>query len=164
MRNTQSSVCRSHRGNAPEVCCRGCVSRGTDNRSDHSVCCHVLFGIRRVSSHTPDLQDVTEKLGFASYRVDETLEKKYDRIIPAIIEGIRKSAFVIADVTEPKPNVYYELGLAHGAAKPVIVTAKKDTPRPFDIFDLPIVYWSDLDSLAAELKERVQEIAKNFGR
>jgi hypothetical protein len=109
-------------------------------------------------------KEVTEKQGFDCYRVDQKLEKKGDRIIPAIIEGIRKSAFIIADVTDAKPNVYYELGLAHGAIKPVILTAKTGTPRPFDIFDLPIIYWSDLDGLAAELAERVNDIAKSFGR
>jgi len=109
-------------------------------------------------------KEVTEKQGFECYRADQKLEKKGERIIATIIEGIRKSAFIIADVTDAKPNVYYELGLAHGATKPVILTAKTGTPRPFDIFDLPIIYWSDLDGLAAELEDRVNDIAKNYGR
>jgi len=105
-----------------------------------------------------------EELTRFGERYADLIEKKGDRIIPSIIEGIRKSAFIIADVTDAKPNVYYELGLAHGATKPVILTAKIGTPRPFDIFDLPIVYWSDLDGLATELEERVNDIAKAFGR
>lgn len=32
----------------------------------------------------------------------------------AILAGIRRAAFVIADVTEPSANVFYEIGFAEG--------------------------------------------------
>jgi hypothetical protein len=30
--------------------------------------------------------------------------------VPEIVEAIQKAAFIIADVSEPKPDVYYEIG------------------------------------------------------
>ena len=87
-----------------------------------------------------------------------------DRIVEHIYSGIRKSAFVIVDVTEPKPNVYYELGYARGLGIPVIITAKEGTELPFDIFDLPVHFWTNSKSLKLKLKKYVGELAKNFGR
>ena len=75
---------------------------------------------------------------FQARRVDEAPDNR--RIIPEIVRGVRHCAFVVADVTEAKPNVYWELGLASGMDKDVIVTAKKGTLLPFDINDVPVIF------------------------
>jgi len=66
-----------------------------------------------------------------------TEEETTERIIPRIIDGIRRAALVIADVSEARPNVYYDVGLAHGMRKEVILTARRGTVLPFDVTDIP---------------------------
>lgn len=71
---------------------------------------------------------------------------------------------MIADVREPKPNVYSEPGWAQALDKPAVVTAKEGTPLPFDIFVVPTVYWNNQKSLRAALKAKIQKIAETSER
>jgi hypothetical protein len=94
---------------------------------------------------------VCSKFGYRAFKVDEHLDSTR-RIVPVITSAIRRSAFVIADVTDPRPNVYYELGYAHALGKDVVVTAKEGTALPFDIFDVPTQYWDSQDTLEKKLE------------
>lgn len=40
---------------------------------------------------------------------------------------------IIAEITPPNPNVFYELGYAHALAKPTILLAEHGRQLPFDI-------------------------------
>ena len=72
----------------------------------------VIMSFRQAHEYRDLKNAIEEACGAFDYhakRVDETDDQR--RIIPEILRGIRHSAFVIADVTEGKPNVYWELGL-----------------------------------------------------
>ncbi len=84
--------------------------------------------------------------------------------IKKIFERIKKAAFVIVDLTEAKPNVYYELGIAQGLGKPVIITVKKGTTLPFDVADIPTILWQGQKELKEKLRERISLIAPGHGR
>jgi hypothetical protein len=101
--------------------------------------------------------------GFLAFKVDHHLDPK-QRIVPAILSSIRRSAFIIADVSEPRPNVYYELGFAQALGKDVITTAFEGTQLPFDIFDVPTVYWDSQDTLERKLQDEIRRIGQKFGR
>jgi nucleoside 2-deoxyribosyltransferase/predicted Rossmann-fold nucleotide-binding protein len=107
-------------------------------------------------------KEAGEKLGYKCSRVDDS--NAADRILPEILEKIRQSAFVIADLSEPKPNVYYELGFAHALGKPTIVTAKEGTQLPFDVKDVPTVFWKGQKQLKDKLAEKIRAIAVSQGR
>lgn len=87
---------------------------------------HTVFTVMPFTSYFHDVftsyQDVCKGLGFEAVRCDEV--ETNDRIVQRIIDGIRTSAFVIADVSEARPNVLYELGFAQGLGKQVVVTAR----------------------------------------
>jgi hypothetical protein len=87
-----------------------------------------------------------------------------DRIIPRILDGIRGSAFVVADVTELSGNVLYEIGFAQGLGKRVIVTARQGTTMPFDLVDLPVIFWSDQDQLKNQLRQRLAGLTSAANR
>ncbi|HWS94604.1 MAG TPA: hypothetical protein VN306_19580 [Mycobacterium sp.] len=86
-----------------------------------------------------------------AFKIDDHFDA-HQRIIPNIIEAIRRCAFIIADLSEPRPNVYYELGYAQALGKNVITTACQGTELPFDIFDVPTQYWDCQDTLECKLE------------
>ncbi len=105
---------------------------------------------------------VCNDFGFEAVRTDKvfTLEK----ILPRILNGIRHSAFVIADVTETSPNVFYEIGFAEGLGRPIITTAKTGTKLPFDIADTPVTFWNTLDELKSKLEPMINEVKTGLGK
>ena len=83
-------------------------------------------------ANRPDFKDllaaiktVCAEFDYQAERVDESNLSK--RVVPQILAQVKRSAFVVVDVTEPKPNVFYELGFADGAGRDVVVVAKKGT-------------------------------------
>jgi len=102
------------------------------------------------------IKRVCEKYDYIARRVDESNVLK--RIIPEITRQVRQCAFVIADITEERPNVYYELGFADGVGKEVIIVAKKGTTLPFDINDVPVLFWDSFTEFEEELTKRVEKI------
>lgn len=118
-------------------------------------------------SPRPDLKDAyatfcrvteAEDMGFKCRRVTE--KNACDRILPEVLDRIERSAFVIVDLTDLRPNVFYELGYADGLGKRVIVTAKKGTELPFDVKDIPTIFWESYEDLAVDLRSRIIEVVK----
>jgi len=107
-------------------------------------------------------RDVCKEFAFEALRADEV--ETDERIVQTIIDGIRTAAFVIADVSEIKPNVFYELGFAQGCGKEVVVTAKKGTSLPFDISDVPVIFWDGQENLKEQLRRRIRDIASRLRR
>ncbi len=115
-------------------------------------------------SDTPDLKAakrsykmVCKEYGYEGLRIDEL--KNVSRILPVIRSQIAVAAFTIVDISEETANVYYELGYAEALQKPLIVTAKYGTkPPPFDITDIPIIFWKNQKELRVQLRKRIEEI------
>ena len=105
---------------------------------------------------------VCQKFEFEAERTDQTTS--LERIVPRIEAGIRKSAFVIADVSEQSPNVFYELGYAKALGKDVIVTAKKGTQLPFDVCDIPTIFWETQEDLKEGLRKCLAGLVSKYGR
>ncbi|HEX9388279.1 MAG TPA: hypothetical protein VF918_18280 [Anaerolineales bacterium] len=125
-----------------------------------------VFIVMSFKQEYDDLYDAYDTVcndsGFDAERTDQGTS--LERITPRILEGIRHSAFVIADVTEKSLNVFYEIGFAEGMGRPVIITAKEGTELPFDIKDTPIVFWSTLKELKQKLQPIIGEIKMKLGK
>ena len=66
-------------------------------------------------------------------RVDQLyLEDGKTAIIDNIYKSIISAEVIIADLTDNRPNCYYELGFARALNKPVILFADKNTTLEFD--------------------------------
>lgn len=117
--------------------------------------------------HLMDAYDTFERVckenGFVAFKVDHHFDPR-QRIVPAIFSSIRRSAFIIADLTEPSPNVYYELGYAQALGKDVITTAFKNTQLPFDVFDVPTLYWDSQGTLQKKIQAEINRLGQKFGR
>lgn len=109
------------------------------------------------------IKPTIESLGLESYRVDED----YNSSIPIndIEDGIKSSLICLADITLDNPNVWYELGYAISAKKPVIMICSKDrnTKFPFDVQHRTIIEYStespqDFEKLKENIKNRAQAL------
>jgi hypothetical protein len=107
-------------------------------------------------------REVCEEFKFEAERTDESTS--LERIVPRIEAGIRNSAFVIADVSDLSPNVFYELGYAKALGKEIIVTARKGTQLPFDIDDFPTIFWDIQEDLKEGLRKYLPAVAARYGR
>jgi nucleoside 2-deoxyribosyltransferase len=70
---------------------------------------------------------------FEPYKVDE--DARVDVLITSIEEGIRSAAVCLADITTDNPNVWFELGFAFAANRPVVMVCsyERTGKYPFDI-------------------------------
>ena len=107
-------------------------------------------------------KEVCNEFGLVAERTDES--GSLERIVPRVEKGIRGSAFVIADVSEGSPNVFYEVGFARGLGKDVIMTARKGTELPFDVGDIPAIFWEIQEDLKEGLRKCLASLRSKYGR
>ena len=111
------------------------------------------------------IKDECLKLGLTATRADENVGSGF--VIREITDLIEEAEFIICDLTHERPNVYYELGYAHGVgneASDLLLIAKEGTQLHFDIAPLRVVYYRSTEHLrslaAASLKEMIRVTRK----
>jgi len=91
-------------------------------------------------------------------------------ITDEILEDLFTSDYVVAEISYPNPNVFYELGLRHSArpSGTILLRDKSAAPPPFDISVLRYLAYEDtaagLSELAEKLKKRFDYIDANPDR
>jgi hypothetical protein len=77
-------------------------------------------------------------------------------IMADVWQFTRQAVVVLADVTGKNPNVFYELGLAHAAGKPVVIVTNGLEDVPFDLKGLRVIEYDKQDeSWGTTLKENI---------
>lgn len=102
------------------------------------------------------IKPAVERYGLSISRVDQISHTQ--TITDKIIESINRSLFVIADLSDAKPNCYYEVGYAHSLGKPVVILAKEGTTRHFDISAYKWNHWTDYKDLKPKLEKELVTI------
>ena len=105
-----------------------------------------------------------EAAGLEAYRVDR--DPTVEVPIESIEDGIRTAAVCLADITTDNPNVWYELGFAFAAGRPVLMICSDErTERryPFDIQHRTVLNYSteaprDFEDLKTNLTERLRAL------
>ena len=82
-----------------------------------------------------------KKLGFEVVRIDEV--NRPGIIFQDIQRKIEDAKVVIAEITAPNQNVYYEVGYAHALNKPTILLAQRGRELPFDIRSYRVIFYDD---------------------
>ncbi len=107
------------------------------------------------------IRDECAKLRLRSNRVDENVGSGF--VIREITDLIERAEFIIFDLTRERPNVYYELGYAHGVgneAMDILLLAKEGTNLHFNIAPLRVHYYRSTEQLrkivASQLKEMIR--------
>lgn len=80
-----------------------------------------------------------KEAGFEPVRGDEIFSS--GSVVEQIWDHIEKSKVLLADLTGKNANVFYELGLAHAASKPVIFTSGVLEDVPFDLRHLRVIIY-----------------------
>jgi len=105
------------------------------------------YHFKKVKRHLIDY--VANKKGYKTIRADDISEP--GKITRQIIDYLRKSKLVIADITDKNPNVFYELAIRDAVRLPVILIRDRERDRtsiPFDITTQRFFEYSiDLDYL-----------------
>jgi hypothetical protein len=73
--------------------------------------------------------------------------------------SITKAGLIVAEVSAPNPNVYYEIGLADALGKPIFLFKQESVKLPAD-FGGVHYYTYDLDDLAAGRRKLASELKK----
>jgi uncharacterized protein YjbI with pentapeptide repeats len=98
------------------------------------------------------LKGAVEAEGYACHRADDYYGKV---VVSDIWQRINEAGFVIADLTEANPNVYYELGLAHALGKDLIPLMQTGGDVPFDQLPFRILFYEDNADGYKVLEERL---------
>lgn len=96
--------------------------------------------------------------GYAPVRIDQ--ESISGDIMEAMRKSIRHSSYLIVDLWDYSPNVLYELGIAHGLDKEVLLIFYDKDGRmpenvPFDLRVQRIHAYGTTDSLAAIIRNNI---------
>jgi len=94
------------------------------------------------------IKDACKTLRLGAIRVDETPGSGI--VIKKITQLIEQSEFIIVDLTHERPNVYYELGYAHGVGNEdldILLIAKDGTELHFDIAPLAVKFYKSIEDL-----------------
>lgn len=95
------------------------------------------------------IDDAVQLPGSCS-RLDEN--RPAGRITERLIQAMHSATFCIADITEERPNVMWELGYAMALQKPTIVITQGQSTLPFDIADVQTIRY-DRNHLRGSLTE-----------
>lgn len=107
------------------------------------------------------IKPAVEKHGFTIQRADEISNTQ--TITQTIVSAINRARFVVADLTEARPNCYYEVGYAHAIGKPVVILAKTGTERHFDLAAHNWTHWDDYEDLKPKLDKRIEGVLAEVG-
>lgn len=106
------------------------------------------------------LLPVAEKEGLDLRRADEI--KGPGIILQDIVNDIAESTLIIAEITPPNPNVFYELGYAHALNKPTILLVRREEKLPFDIAGYRCIFYDDTiagkSSVEKEFRQHLRAI------
>ncbi|MCB2263219.1 MAG: nucleoside 2-deoxyribosyltransferase [Candidatus Thiosymbion ectosymbiont of Robbea hypermnestra] len=86
----------------------------------------------------------------------------HGRMTDEIYNQIDRADILIADVTGLNPNVFYEIGFAHGIGKNVILIKRSSDTHdfPFDTHDFQHIIYTDANHLKEELTRRVSRFSE----
>ncbi|HEY1862278.1 MAG TPA: hypothetical protein VGG77_01040, partial [Roseiarcus sp.] len=81
---------------------------------------------------------------------------------PLILEIIRRIAtaeLVIIDLSQPNPNIYYELGIVQALGLPAILLFRTGGDLPFDVRNQRVLQYESINSLRKLLNHAIGETA-----
>jgi hypothetical protein len=105
------------------------------------------------------IRDECEKLRLRCVRADENVGSGI--VISEVTDLIERCEFIVCDLTHERPNVYYELGYAHGVgneAMEILLIAEEGTTLHFDIAPLRVQYYGSSQHLRTLVSQSLKRM------
>ena len=122
-----------------------------------------LFIIMPMAKEKPLYVDVNDTIksvaaehGIHAFRIDD--DQSNERITDRILDSIDNARHIVADLTDSRPNVFFEAGYALGIGKIPVFIAAEGTKLEFDIKDYPIIFFKNQRELKEKLSSRLQSL------
>lgn len=107
------------------------------------------------------IKPVSENFGFECERADEA--HTTNPILQDIIQSLKESSVIIADITPNNPNVFYELGYAHAINKPTILLCdRKREKLPFDISGFRTLFYDNTIAGKTAVEKNLRKYLENL--
>lgn len=85
------------------------------------------------------IEPAARELGYFAHRGDHN--SRPGKISDQMYESILHDDLLVVVLTYENPNVYYELAIAHAAARPLIILCEKSHSLPFDVKDQRVIFY-----------------------
>lgn len=112
------------------------------------------FTKKRKKTLRKAIETALEKFELIPFYADD--EVKSQHVACKICEKIRISKFGIFDISGGNPNVTFELGLAWGFGKSLLIIAKRRYVSPSDLRGLDILKYESYKDLTKKLKTEIK--------
>ena len=121
------------------------------------------FVMMQIDPQRPELEDrynaikdCFARFGITAVRADEIEHEEV--ITEKIMERIRSSEFLLADLTGERPSVYYEIGFAHALKRRVIMYRLQGSNLHFDLAAYNCPEYKNLSELQRMLISRLKHM------
>lgn len=113
------------------------------------------------SAYELAMKPVAQASGYDVVRVDALTGS--ESVTDQILAYIQRSSIVIADLTDERPNCYFEAGYALALGKEVILTIRKGSRIHFDLVNRRFIMWETDNSLKKELSSWFETLRLRTG-
>jgi hypothetical protein len=126
----------------------------------------ILMQINKEDGQSEDVhqavKEVFEEYGITAVRADDI--EHSDKITDVVLDRIERSEYVFVDLTNERPNVYYEVGYAQGKGKRPIFYRRKGTSLHFDLAGYNVPEYASATQLKALLRARLESMTGSGSR
>src|SRR5262249_14159051 len=94
--------------------------------------------------------------GHACIRADDIKTAGFD-LLEKIHAAIERADLVVAEISDPNANVFYELGYTVGSKKPALLLAQRQVDIPADMRGIELIQYDDTRGGIVKFKKTLSE-------